>query len=108
MSESDNIEFTAVRPSQDRDLYRHCFGLRGFVWAVHGSYERIYYFSPEYVLGESSHLLQQILVSLAAVVRSELEAAIDQPMKPEHSAEVDAFLKSKPDWIRGPFDGGRA
>lgn len=106
MSEADFIEFSAVRPDPTRQWYRHCFGLRGHVWAVRGSFERVYYFDPDYVLGELSHLLPQTLVSLAAVIRSELEAAIDQQMTPTHAAAVNQFLKSKPDWIGEPKRGG--
>jgi hypothetical protein len=95
----EQIEFSALRPDPLRTWYRHCFGLRGFVWSVHGSFERVYYFDPDYVLGELSHLLPQTVISLAAVIESELEAAIDQPMKPEHAARVNAFLRDRPIWI---------
>ena len=87
------IEFDAVRPDPSRRWHRHQFGLRGITYAVRGSYERVYYFDPMHVEDEGLRpYLAQTLVSLAAVIQSEIEAAIDQEMKPEHSASVNAFL----------------
>lgn len=73
------IEYAGVGPDDTRGLYRHCYGVRGFVWSVHGSFERTYYFSPDYVEGVLRPHLESTIVSLWAVVRSELEAAISAP-----------------------------
>lgn len=89
---SVQIEFEAVRPDPARLWHRHQYGLRGTAWAVRGSYERVYYFDEMYVSGGVQDYLAQTLVSLAAVIRSEIEAAIDQPMKPEHADSVNEFL----------------
>jgi len=73
------IVFEGVQPDPSRAWYRHCYGVRGFVWAVHGSFERTYYFAPEYVDGNLRSHLESTVVSLWAVIRSELEAAIAAP-----------------------------
>ena len=70
------IIFEGVQPDKARPWYHHCYGVRGFVWDVHGSFERTYYFSPDYVDGNLRDLLESTIVSLWAVIRSELEAAI--------------------------------
>ena len=80
------IEFDAVQPEPRRALYRHCYGIRGRVWAVHGHFERIYFISPDYVDGNLREFLTPTILSLWAVVRSELEAAIAAPMTPENEA----------------------
>lgn len=73
------IVFDAVQPDPNRAWYKHCYGVRGFAWAEHGSFERIYYFSPDYVEGNLREFLESTIVSLWAVIRSELEAAIAAP-----------------------------
>lgn len=73
------IVFEGVQPDQSRAWYRHCYGVRGFAWAVHGSFERTYYFAPDYVDGNLRPHLESTIVSLWAVIRSELEAAIAAP-----------------------------
>lgn len=66
--------FDGVGPDPNRQWYAHCYGVRGFIWSVHGSFERTYYFSPDYVDGNLRDHLETTIVSLWAVVRSELEA----------------------------------
>jgi len=88
----DVIVFDAVRPDPRRGWYGHCYGLRGFAWSTHGSFERIYYFSPDYVDGNLREHLEHTIVSLWAVVRSELEAAIKAPANPEYHPSVQEAL----------------
>lgn len=76
---ADMIVFEGVQPDPSRALYRHCYGVRGFAWAVHGSFERVYYFAPDYVDGNLRPHLESTIVSLWAVIRSEMEAAIAAP-----------------------------
>ena len=106
MTRPIEIEFDAVQPDATRRWHRHQFGLRGVAWEVRGSFERVYFFDQDYVLGELSHLLQSTLVGLAAVIRSEIEAAVEQPMKPEHAATVNQFRTSASNWIGEPLKRG--
>ena len=86
------IIFEGVQPNKARAWYHHCYGVRGFVRAVHGSFERTYFFSPDYVDGNLREHLESTIVSLWAVIRSELEAAIREPMSPVHSPIVQEAL----------------
>lgn len=87
------IEFSGVQPDPTRGRYRHCYGVRGFTWSIHGSFERVYYFDPDYVDGPLRPHLENTIMSLWAVIVSELEAAIEQKMRPDLSDRVTAFLR---------------
>ncbi len=78
-ADDETMIFDGVGPDPNRQWYAHCYGVRGFIWSVHGSFERTYYFSPDYVEGSLRDHLETTIVSLWAVVRSELEAAIAAP-----------------------------
>lgn len=87
------ITYSGVQPNERRGLYRHCYGVRGFVWSVHGSFERTYYFTPDYVDGALREHLESTVVTLAAVIRSELEAAIAAPNA--YGEKVQEFLRAR-------------
>lgn len=78
-ADDETMIFDGVGPGPNRQWYAHCYGLRGFIWSVHGSFERTYYFSPDYVDGNLREHLETTIVSLWAIIKSELEAAIAAP-----------------------------
>lgn len=88
----DVIWFDAVQPDGERAWYRHCYGLRGRVWAVHGSFERVYYIAPEYVDGNLREFLESTLVTLWAAITSELRAAIDAPIADDMKARANKYV----------------
>ena len=77
MNPIDKMEWEGVPPSDDRDWYRHCFGVRCRVWAVAGSYERTYYLNPIHLGEELRPLLMNTVWGIVEIIKSELIAAID-------------------------------
>lgn len=86
------IWFDAVQPDESRRWYRHCYGLRGHAWAVHGYFERVYYVAPDYVDGVLRKHLESALVTLWAVISSEIRAAIDTPIIGRFSAAANEYV----------------
>lgn len=89
---SEEIWFDAVQPADDRSFYRHCYGLRGRVWAVHGHFERVYYIAPDYVEGVLRQHLESTLVTLWAVIESEIRAAIEAPISGRYAAAANEYV----------------
>lgn len=86
------IWFDVVQPDSSRTWYRHCYGLRGRAWAVHGHFERVYYIAPDYIEGPLRRHLEQTLVSVWAVIESELRAAIDAPVSARYADAAKPYL----------------
>jgi hypothetical protein len=77
MTVIDKMEWEGVPPAEDRDWYRHCFGVRCRVWAVAGCYERTYYLDPIHLGEDLRPLLANTVWGIVEIIQSELIAAID-------------------------------